>query len=53
MKGLRVTKYVKEIKFKGVLGDLKSKKGFQEQFAKFSFAFNVFLIAELVKNSHI
>ena len=31
MKGLTVTKIVKEIKFEGVWGKLESKKGFQRQ----------------------
>ena len=31
MKGLSVTKIVKEIKFEGVWGELKLKKGFQIQ----------------------
>ena len=31
MKGLTVTKNVKEIKFEGVWGELESKKGFQRQ----------------------
>ena len=31
MSGLRVTKIVKEIKFKGVWGELESKKGFQRK----------------------
>ena len=31
MKGLRVTKIVKEIKFEGVWGELKSRGGFQAQ----------------------
>ena len=31
MKGLRVTKIVKEIKFEGVWGNLESKKGFRRQ----------------------
>ena len=31
MKGLRVTKIVKEIKFQGVWGELGSKKCFQRQ----------------------
>ena len=29
LKGLRVTKNVKEIKFEGIWGNLESKKGFQ------------------------
>ena len=31
MKGIRVTKIVKEIKFEGVLGELESKTAFQRQ----------------------
>ena len=31
MKGLRVTKIIKEIKFEGVYGKLESKRGFQRQ----------------------
>ena len=31
MKGLRVTKIVKEVKFNGVWGELESKKGFERQ----------------------
>ena len=31
MKGLRVTKIVKEIKFEGVWGELESRRGFQTQ----------------------
>ena len=31
MKGIRVTKIVKEIKFEGVWGELESKTGFQRQ----------------------
>ena len=31
MKGLRVTKIVKEIKFEGVWDELESKNGFQRQ----------------------
>ena len=31
MNGLRVTKIVKEIKFKGVWGEFESKNGFQRQ----------------------
>ena len=31
MKGLRVQKIVKEIKFEGVLGELESKEVFQRQ----------------------
>ena len=31
VKGLRITKNVKEIKFEGVLGELESKKSFQRQ----------------------
>ena len=31
MKGLRVTKIVKEIKFKGIWGELESKGGFPKQ----------------------
>ena len=31
MKGLRVIKIVKKIKFEGVWGELESKKGFQRQ----------------------
>ena len=33
VKGLRVTKIVKEIKFKGVWSELESKKGFQRESA--------------------
>ena len=31
MKGIRVSKIIKEIKFEGVLGELESKNGFQRQ----------------------
>ena len=31
MKGLRVTKIVKETKFEGVWGELESTKGFERQ----------------------
>ena len=31
MKGVRVTKIVKEIKFEGVWGELESKKSFQRR----------------------
>ena len=31
MKDLRVTKVMKEIKFEGIWGKLKAKKGFQRQ----------------------
>ena len=31
MKGFRVTKIVKEIKFEGVWGELESNKGFKRQ----------------------
>ena len=34
MKGLRVTKIVKEIKFEGVWGELEPKKGFNRHYSQ-------------------
>ena len=44
MKGLRVTKIVKEIKFEAVWGEVESRKGFQRQsgtkYLRLTFKFN-------------
>ena len=43
MKGLTVTKKIKENRFEGLCGKLKSKVSFQRESAKFSFAFYAFI----------
>ena len=47
MKGLRFTKFVKEINLKGVRGKLGAKNCFQGQSAKFCFAIinKIFILA--------
>ena len=52
MKGLRVTKIVKEIKFEGVWGRLRSNKMFPEM-KIFFLVFMSLLTAPIDKNSHI
>ena len=53
MKGLRVTKIVKEMKFKGVWGELEAKKCFQRQSEKLLLVFMSLLTALSDKNCHI
>ena len=43
VKGLRVIEKVKENRFEGLCGKLKSKVSFQRESAKFSFAFYAFI----------
>ena len=52
MKGLGVTKTVKDFKFEGVWNELKAKNCFQRLYAKFSFGFMYLLTAPFVRNSH-
>ena len=43
----------KQLKFKGVWGELESKKGFQRLSEEFSFLFMLLMTTKFVKNGHI
>ena len=53
MNGVRITKFVKEIKFERVWGELGAKSVSRDSLKNFLFLFISLLIAPVDKNSHI